>query len=72
MVSSSLEHVRSERPILGSIMDLLNPVTVNLWGANINRRTLDMISEVKFADVQARNLAGDIVKEIIITNGDLN
>lgn len=38
-----LEHMRSEHPFVGKIMDLLNPLTVRMTGANINRRTLDHI-----------------------------
>lgn len=38
-----LEHMRSENPLAGALMDLLNPVTVRLWGANINRDTLNNI-----------------------------
>ncbi len=29
-----LDHVRIDRPIIGRIMDLLNPLVVRLWGAN--------------------------------------
>lgn len=32
-----LEHMRSDNKLAGTVMDLLNPLTVNLWGANINR-----------------------------------
>lgn len=38
-----LEHVRIDRPPLGSLMDRLNPMIVRLWGANINRRTVDNV-----------------------------
>jgi ubiquinone/menaquinone biosynthesis C-methylase UbiE len=36
-----LDHVRIDRPIIGLLMDLLNPIVVRLTGANINRRTVD-------------------------------
>ncbi len=36
-----LEHVRLDRPVIGRLMDLLNPLVVRLMGANINRRTVD-------------------------------
>lgn len=39
-----LEHVRSDNPILGPIMDLLNPMTLHLIGSNINRRTVENVS----------------------------
>ncbi len=38
-----LDHVRIDRPIIGRIMDLLNPLVVRLWGANINRRTVENV-----------------------------
>ncbi len=38
-----LDHVRIDRPIIGRVMDLLNPLIVRLWGANINRRTVENV-----------------------------
>jgi ubiquinone/menaquinone biosynthesis C-methylase UbiE len=38
-----LEHVRSEHPVLGRIMDLLDPVSARLMGPHINRRTVDNV-----------------------------
>lgn len=38
-----LEHVRVDRPVIGLIMDLLNPLSVGLSGANINRRTVNNV-----------------------------
>lgn len=63
-----IEHVRSENKIIGSIMDILNPVIVNLYGANINRRTVENINKAGFIKVEEINLAGDIVKKIEIIN----
>ncbi|MBV7275862.1 class I SAM-dependent methyltransferase [Clostridium sp. PL3] len=63
-----IEHVRSERKVLGLIMDVFNPLTVNLWGANINRRTVENVQKAGFTKVNVINLTGDIVKKIIITN----
>ena len=40
-----LEHMRSPDPLLGRIMDLLNPLVVSIMGANINRRTLENLQE---------------------------
>lgn len=40
-----IEHVRSEKKTLGLIMDILNPLTVSLWGANINRRTVQNVEK---------------------------
>lgn len=39
-----LEHVRSDNPLLGKLMDLLDPLTVRMIGPHINRRTLENIS----------------------------
>lgn len=63
-----IEHVRSERKILGLIMDIFNPLTVNLYGANINRRTVENVHKAGFSSVIATNLTGDIVKKILINN----
>lgn len=44
-----LEHMRSDNKLMGLAMDMMNPITVKLWGANINRETLKniRISELK-------------------------
>lgn len=63
-----IEHVRSEKKVMGLIMDILNPITVNLYGANINRRTVKNVQEAGFTDVEVTNLTGDIVKKIVINN----
>ena len=39
-----LDHVRIDRPIIGTLMDGLNPLIVRLWGANINRRTVENVT----------------------------
>ncbi len=38
-----LEHVRINRPVIGTLMDILAPLIVRLNGANINRRTVENI-----------------------------
>ncbi len=43
-----LDHVRSENPVMGKLMDLLNPVVVCMAGANINRRTVANVSAAGF------------------------
>ncbi|OLS01962.1 class I SAM-dependent methyltransferase [Tissierella creatinophila] len=63
-----IEHVRSEGKVLGLIMDIFNPITVNLYGANINRRTVENIEKAGYNKVEVINLTGDIVKKIIIVN----
>lgn len=38
-----LEHVRSPNPLIGLLMDVLNPAVVRIMGANINRRTVENV-----------------------------
>ncbi len=38
-----LEHVRIDRPVIGRVMDWMNPFVVRLIGANINRRTVENV-----------------------------
>jgi ubiquinone/menaquinone biosynthesis C-methylase UbiE len=38
-----LEHVRIDMPVMGPLMDLLNPLVVRVVGANINRRTVENV-----------------------------
>ena len=38
-----LEHVRIDKPIIGALMDWLNAIIQRLWGANINRRTVENV-----------------------------
>lgn len=39
-----LEHMRSDKHLLGKFMDITNPIIVRMMGANINRRTIDNLS----------------------------
>ncbi len=38
-----LEHMRSASPVLGAVMDAINPLVVRMMGANINRRTVENV-----------------------------
>lgn len=38
-----LEHGRLDRPVVGTLMDLLDPLVVRLGGAHINRRIVDNV-----------------------------
>jgi ubiquinone/menaquinone biosynthesis C-methylase UbiE len=40
-----LEHVRIDTPIIGWIMDCLNPLTVRILWENINRRTVENVEK---------------------------
>lgn len=63
-----IEHVRSERQVIGLIMDIFNPIVVSSYGANINRRTVENIKKSGFSKVEVSNLFSDIVKKIVIYN----
>jgi ubiquinone/menaquinone biosynthesis C-methylase UbiE len=59
-----LEHVRSENPLAGWLMDWLNPLVVRLAGANINRRTVANVGLAGFADLDVSSHLLNIVKVI--------
>lgn len=61
-----LEHMRSDNKVIGKVMDLLNPITVNLWGANINRTTLENINRADLNIVENEDLFYSIVKKVIV------
>jgi ubiquinone/menaquinone biosynthesis C-methylase UbiE len=63
-----IEHVRSEKKVLGLIMDLFNPLPLHIYGANINRQTVENVRKAGFVHVTVTNLTGDIVKKIVIDN----
>ncbi len=59
-----MEHVRSDNPVLGKVMDLVNPLMVRMSGANINRRTLENVRRAGVHDFDASSHAFGIVKLI--------
>ncbi|MBI5287591.1 MAG: class I SAM-dependent methyltransferase [Chloroflexi bacterium] len=59
-----MEHVRSENPVLGMVMDLLNPLMVRMSGANINRRTLENLRRAGVQDFDVSSHVFGIVKLI--------
>ncbi|NGM84243.1 class I SAM-dependent methyltransferase [Paenibacillus sp. 7124] len=61
-----LEHMRSEQPLLGLVMDVLNPVTVRISGANINRRTLQNIEKAGLRIEENVPLMGSIVRSLVL------
>lgn len=63
-----LEHVRSEKKLIGALMDIFNPIVVGTYGANVNRRTVSNIEAAGFKNIKVTNLWLDIVKKIIIIN----
>lgn len=59
-----LEHVRSDNPLLGKIMDMLNPLAVTLTGANINRDTVLNVQKAGLNLSQVSTRRGNILKII--------
>jgi ubiquinone/menaquinone biosynthesis C-methylase UbiE len=61
-----LEHVRSEKRLLGALMDLLNPIVAQLMGPNINRRTVENVQRAGLYVERIENLGMvDIFKLIV-------
>lgn len=60
-----LEHIRSEKKMIGAIMDVLNPLVVRLIGANINRRTLENMESAQLNLEQVATEGMEILKFII-------
>lgn len=63
-----IEHVRSENNVMGLLMDVFNPVTLNLFGANINRKTVENVKKAGLNNIEVTDLMSDIVKKIKINN----
>jgi len=55
-----LEHMRSANPVLGALMDAVNPLVVRMMGANINRRTVEnvRVSGLKLESVEDLGMGG--------------
>lgn len=62
-----LEHMRSENKILGMVMDLLNPITLSLWGANINRETINNIDHSGLRIETNSCLMGTVFRSLMIS-----
>ncbi len=60
-----LEHVRSCRPVLGALMDWLNPLVYGLIGTNINRDTVENVKKAGLRVISVEKLWGDILLKII-------
>jgi ubiquinone/menaquinone biosynthesis C-methylase UbiE len=60
-----MEHVRSQTPWIGSLMDLFNPIVLRTTGPNINRDTVQNVSAAGLELVDVENLSmGGIFKII--------
>ncbi|KJR47329.1 Phosphatidylethanolamine N-methyltransferase [Desulfosporosinus sp. I2] len=60
-----LEHVRSDNPLLGKIMDILDPFTVRMMGPHINRKTVENVERAGIHINSVQNQGMNILKLII-------
>ena len=60
-----IEHMLSDNPVLALALHILNPVTVRISGANVNRKTIQNLQSAGFQIADVRMLAfRDIVRRI--------
>jgi ubiquinone/menaquinone biosynthesis C-methylase UbiE len=57
-----LEHVRARNPLLGKVMDWLNPLSVRFQGVNINRDTVNNVKRAGLAIEREDSFMMSIVK----------
>jgi len=57
-----LDHVRVNKPIIGPLMDIFNPLVVRMMGANINRRTEQNIRQAGLEIHSISYLKGELVQ----------
>lgn len=65
-----VEHVLSEFPGLRRVMRWLDPVPFHIWGAHIDRETVNSVKAAGFKVNEATNLSLDTVKRIEAVNPD--
>lgn len=59
-----LEHMRVNHPLIGAILDLVNPLVVRVMGANVNRKTVENVRRAGLQIQEVRPLFGDLVQLI--------
>lgn len=62
-----LEHVISKKPLIGRLMNFLNPIIVRVVGANINRETVINLQKAGLKVEVEKDLLLDIVKHLECT-----
>jgi phosphatidylethanolamine/phosphatidyl-N-methylethanolamine N-methyltransferase len=61
-----LEHVRVNKPVIGNLMDLLDPFVARLMGPHINRRTVENVKKAGLEIERVEELTpGGLVKLIV-------
>jgi ubiquinone/menaquinone biosynthesis C-methylase UbiE len=62
-----LEHVRSENPMLGWLMDTLNPIAIHMIGSNLNRQTVKNIQSAGIRNYSMEEYYGKLIRLIVAT-----
>lgn len=62
-----LEHMRSNNGCVGCVLDIINPLTVRLTGANVNRYTIKNIEKAGLKVMSQRFLMSSIMRKLVIT-----
>lgn len=62
-----LEHMRSDNVVAGKLLDLINPLTVRIVGANVNRKTIENIEKAGLKVEQQNYLMTSIIRKLIIS-----
>lgn len=61
-----LEHVRVDKPPIGTIMDILDPLVVQVMGAHINRRTEENVGQAGLEIERVQSLAWEGLVKLIV------
>jgi ubiquinone/menaquinone biosynthesis C-methylase UbiE len=64
-VVAFLEHMRSEKEMMGRVMDVLNPLVAANFGPNINRRTVRNIQKAGFKVLKEEYLLSTVFRLIV-------
>jgi len=62
-----LEHMQSDNIVAGKILDMINPLTVRIVGANVNRKTIENIEKAGLKIEQQDYLMTSIMRKLIIS-----
>ncbi|MFT9487721.1 MAG: class I SAM-dependent methyltransferase [Tepidibacillus sp.] len=61
-----LEHMRSDQPMMGKMMDMINPLVVGMIGANINRDTMKNLELAGFKLKNEHRILGSMYRLITL------
>ncbi|HLO13462.1 MAG TPA: class I SAM-dependent methyltransferase [Anaerolineales bacterium] len=59
-----MEHMRVDKPVIGPMMDFVNPFPLRMMGANINRRTVENVKLAGLKIETIEDLAGTVFRLI--------